>query len=461
MSQEELADRVRAVVYRATGHEAAITSKSISDYERGWYRWPHGDVRAALCQIFQVQTAEELGFRKPKRSNKASVPEAVDLAALGEGRVASSATESLTVPAGRSFLGAEISAHYSEADRVGSSVLLVDPTDELLTVLNRPDRRSLVIAVDGDRRQYVADGRRFLDRAGHRMGPQVVPLANVIDDLTVGIIWATANADSALLADDRELVRSREYVELQAGRPMSQGARDEVPTLNPVASQWLGSLFCSRYIVRNLGQLEGAPFFWTREQRGEEAAAWLLWSHKFEYLRRTSRRFANMRRGFCIPEDQVVASPRYERVMLLLAMSLMEAFGIQVELSAEPEHAEVEGFVLANKAIMANWLGSPGLWCVEASVPQARLTTYRKLAAEVLAESLTAQRTPVERLAALAAHLDVPWAWFRKRCTELAAAGVDDIAHPRGRLLSTRGLNTAIRYVAYIDVLEGDDFARR
>ncbi|WP_165956593.1 hypothetical protein [Kribbella antibiotica] len=279
--------------------------------------------------------------------------------------------------------------------------------------------------------------------------------------MTVGIIWATANADTALLADDAQLVRSQGYVAHHEKSAVSRGVIDEVPTLNPVASQWLGSRFCSRHIARHLNQIEDAPLFWTREQRGEEATAWLLWSHKFDYLRRTSRRFTNMRRGFCIPESEVTASPQYERVMLLLAMALMEAFGIRVELSTQPEHSVVEGFVLADRAIVANWLGSPGLWCVEASAPQSRLITYRRLAGEVVSDSLTSQATPARRLAALASYLDVPWGWFRRRCVELAAVGVDDIAHPRSRLLSTRGLNTAIRYVAYIDVLEGDDFARR
>jgi hypothetical protein len=50
-------------------------------------------------------------------------------------------------------------------------------------------------------------------------------------------------------------------------------------------------------------------------------------------------------------------------------------------------------------------------------------------------------------------YLNMPWAWFRRRCEELAVAGVDDLAQPRSRLLSTQRLNTAIRDVAYIDDL--------
>lgn len=68
---------------------------------------------------------------------------------------------------------------------------------------------------------------------------------------------------------------------------------------------------------------------------------------------------------------------------------------------------------------------------------------------------------PTCRLAAMAGYLNVPWLWFQTRFEELAVAGVDDIARPRRRLLSTRGLNTALRYVAYIDTLEGAELARR
>ncbi|WP_344162655.1 hypothetical protein [Kribbella yunnanensis] len=384
----------------------------------------------------------------------------MDLTALGDERIAQSSSGRLQVPAGRAYRGAEIAAHYSKAGQAGTGMLLVAPTAEMLAGMSRPDRRSLIVAVDQDERHYVADGRRFVERAGRRSGPQAVPLANVVDDLTVGIIWATANADSALLADDAQLARSRAYMVQEEGRSVSRGAVDEVPVLNPVARQWLGSRFCSGHIIRNFHQLGSSPLFWTREQQGEEAASWLLWSHKFEYLRHTSSRFADMRRGFCIPESEVKASPRYERVLLLLAMALMEAFGIRIVLSAEPEHAAVEGFVLARRAVVANWLDSPGLWCVEASASQPRLGVYQRLAGEAIAGTLLNQATPVGRLAALADYLDVPWGWLRRRCGELAATGVDDIAHPRSRLLSTRGLNTVIRYVAYIDVLEGDDRAR-
>jgi transcriptional regulator with XRE-family HTH domain len=462
LSQATLAELVNAEIYRATGRVSAISSKSISDWERGWYSWPSADVRDALCHVLKKSKAAELGFekrrtRRPEQQSAVSVP-ILDL--LGDYRP-SDGISGLSLPAGRSYAGVEVAAHYCEAERAGSSWLMVDPGREVTASLRRPDRRSMVMVVDREQRMYISDGRRFVDRAGPRTGPQPVSSANVIDDLTVGIIWATTNADTALLADDAALAKAQVLLAHHENKTASEAMLTEVPMLGPLPSQWLGSRFCARHITRNLDRLWGRPVFWTRERRGEEAASWLLWAHKYEYLRRTSRWFRGMRRGFCIPEEDVAASPRYERVMLLLAIALMEAFGITVELSVEPEHGDVEGFVLANDAIVANWLGGSGLWYVDASAPAHRRADYREIAGHLAAESLIAQPTSALRLAAMASYLNVPWQWFLRRCEELAVAGIDDIAHPRSRLLSTRGLNTAIRYVAYVDTLEGADLAGR
>jgi hypothetical protein len=51
----------------------------------------------------------------------------------------------------------------------------------------------------------------------------------------------------------------------------------------------------------------------------------------------------------------------------------------------------------------------------------------------------------------MAAYLDIPWTWFATRCRDLAAVGIDGLAHPRSRLLSTDGLMTALRYVANLN----------
>lgn len=459
MSQGKLADLVSAEIYYATGKHAVITAKSISDWECGWYTWPSADVRQALCRVLQKSDAADLGFFYKRHITAPPVQEPVSVLDLMAGRASSVESSTVQLPAGRSYIGVDVAAQYCEVKLPGEGWLMVDPGPD--AVLNRPDRRSLVVVVDGDHRHYVSDGRRFVDRAGRRTGPQPISAAMLLDDLTVGILWAATNTDVALLADDARLTSTQARLAHHTGRRASDVPLSEAPTLSPVAGQWLGSRFCARHITCNLDQLSGSPFFWTKERRGEEAAAWLLWAHKFEYLRRTSRWFPGMRRGFYISRTDVEESPTYERVLLLLAIALMEAFGITVVLSPEPEHAAVEGFVLGHQAIVANWLGGSGLWYVDATAPSSRRSVFREVADLASTGSLVAELTSERRLEAIAGYLEVPWPWFQRRCQELAVAGVDDIADPRSRLLSTRGLSTAIRYVAYINSLEGAGFARR
>jgi hypothetical protein len=129
----------------------------------------------------------------------------------------------------------------------------------------------------------------------------------------------------------------------------------------------------SRAVDRHLPELTTEPFFWSREQRGEEAAAWLLWAHKLKYLQHTSSRYGTVRRGFRVPEHVVRSSARYERVLLLLAMALMEACDIEVQIVPEPDLGVIEGFVLADKLIVVNWLRGTGLWYVDTDAPLVTL----------------------------------------------------------------------------------------
>ena len=70
MSQGRLADLVSAEIYHATGKEALITAKAISDWECGWYTWPSADVRQALCRVLQKAEPADLGFYKRRVSTK-------------------------------------------------------------------------------------------------------------------------------------------------------------------------------------------------------------------------------------------------------------------------------------------------------------------------------------------------------------------------------------------------------
>ncbi|GAA3598575.1 hypothetical protein [Kribbella ginsengisoli] len=459
LSQVALAEQVNTEIYRATGRVAAISSKSISDWERGWYTWPSKDARAALRSIFG-KTDIELGFFKQRVGRAKNRPRQIlspyfpleDLMGAQVGTV-----QPLQFPAGKSFTGVEVVAHHCAAKRAGRDWLVVDPANDVVESLRRPDARSVVVAVDDERRFYVCDGRHFADHADHLAGPHPLPAANVIDDLTIGIIWAVINTDTALLADDGQLEAYRARLAPYDERLRSEARLREVPNLNAVSRRWLGSQFCVRHVARHLDRLTGPALLWSRERSGEEAASWLIWSHRYEYLHRISRRFTGIRHGFCVPESEVAGSPRYERVLLLLATALMEAFGVRVEVSAEPDLGQVEGFVLAEEVIVADSFGDLGLWYVDVGASRSRTAKYRQLSRELAADAVNRQSTAAARLMALAEYLDVPWQWFQARCEELAVAGVDNLAHPRSRLLSTRGLNTAIRYVAYLETLGDAD----
>lgn len=461
MSQASLADQVNAAIYRATGKEVTITAKSISDWERGWYSWPSADVRAALCEVLRVPDPLALGFvfRRTSRSLPEVSPTVLPDLIEGRASLPAGASSVVELPAGRSFAGAELLVHHCLADETGFDWLMIEPSEQVAVSLRRTDRWSAVVTSDADGKYYLSDARRFVRRLGRQPNRQPVASANVIDDFTTGIIWAVVNADAALLADDARLEASQARLVHYVERAASEASLSEIPDLNTIAAQWLGSTFCSRHISRHLGRLSETPFFWTREQRGEEASSWLLWTHKLDYLRYTSKRFVRMRRAFCIPESEVDASPRYERVLLLLAMALMESFGITVELTTDPTMSEVSGFVLADEAIEANWLGGEGIWRVDARPRPQRRSEYREIERRLEAKSLIAGECSAGRLEATADYLGVPWRWFRRRCEELAAAGLDGIAQPRSRHLSTRGLDTAIRYVAHIDAIEGSYLA--
>jgi len=465
MSQAVLAELVNAEIYRATRRESTLTAKSISDWECGWYWWPRAEVRAALCKALGVADAADLGFEKPKR--RAAGPSMAGDSLLGlvaRGRDAQVGDlEVLSVAGGRSFFGAELAVHHCAVEGSGREWVVAEPGAETIGELSRPDRRPVVLASDGDRKRfYVSDGRWFAGRSVRRPSRQLIPAAHVLDDLTVALLWSITNTDQALLADDGNLEKYRARLARYEGQSSSAATLSEVPELNVVSRRWLGSNFCSRHIVRHWDRLAGEPLFWTREQRGEDAVSWLIWSHKFEYLRSTSRRFDGARRGFCIPAHEVESSPLYERVLMLLAAALMEAFEIRVEVTTEPGFGEIEGFVLADDAIVANWLNAPGVWYVDAGVSVSRWSTYREVSGQLAAESVVDHPTAAGRLEGLADYLGIPWGWLRNRCQALALVGVDGIAQPRSRLLSTDGLNTAIRYLAYLDrlgTIEGETLA--
>jgi hypothetical protein len=192
------------------------------------------------------------------------------------------------------------------------------------------------------------------------------------------------------------------------------------------------------------------PSFWTREQRGEEASAWLLFDHKYPYLRATTKTLGSVTtRAFCVPEQVVRESPRYERILLFLAVALMESLGIHAQFTSDTAYEAVEGFVVSpnREAVIANWVRGDGMWHVDVTGRPSLVREYTTVAQDVGDRSIIRGSTSDDRLRALATYLDLPWAWLIGRCGALAQHGVGGLIQPRSRLVSVAGLDTACAYV--------------
>ncbi|MER6160912.1 helix-turn-helix transcriptional regulator [Streptomyces sp. NPDC001868] len=360
------------------------------------------------------------------------------------------------IPGGRSMLGSQLSLQVHPARIEGTRVIVSIPdqrrAEEFLT---RPNRSLLVGAVnaEGVSRFYALDGRSARSKLAKNGGVYEVaaPTAYELDDLTYGILWAVSNYDDALQADDQPLAETRSDLKAYERLSSSAVSREAAPGLNMVAHMWLGSDFCARHILRALPDLPALPAFWTREQRGEEASAWLIFDHKYPYLRETTKALGSTStRAFCIPEEVVRSSPRYERVLLFLAVALMESLGIHAQFTSDPAYESVEGFVVSpdKEAVIANWVRGDGMWHVDVTARSSVVREFTIAARDVDADSLTAAPTAAGRLRALAQYLDLPWSWLIQRCGQLARYGSSGLTQSRSRLVSAAGIDAACAYVA-------------
>jgi hypothetical protein len=357
-------------------------------------------------------------------------------------------------PAGRVFLGATIEAHVHPAVDDGHVLATVPDGYDHDPFLHQP-RRGLVLG-----RTIGEDGPHFfaLDRlharrklrdapAGARL---VFPHAYELDEITLALIWAVANLDESLLADDALLEYSRRGLTGYEALATSAASRDVAPDLTASTHMWLGSAFCAGHILRHAASLQGLPVFWTREQRGEEAATWLLFAHKQQYLLATAEQFPGAVRAFCIPRDAVDSSPTGERTLLLLTIALMESYGIHVVITDASEYTCMPGFVhdRARRAIVANWFGADGIWHVDVTDRRPTLREYSDAADYATAHAVNAGSSPQVRLQAAADYLGLNWARLIRRCQGLADYGTAGIVQPRSRHLSLAGVDRACQYVA-------------
>jgi len=500
MSRQELADAINAVLFERHAQRSGLDENYIGKLERGKYRWPNDRYREAFRTVLGAKTDAEIGFyitrdadvgigeragvhasehhqigalsshiqfahRTIVRETSAKLPDRTEplridtlLAGsaivdwLADGR--HSPQQFLAFPSGRFFAGTTIEARIYPTTDSGHLLAAVPNGHEDDHFLRRP-RRGLVVGITEDRagvRLFGLDTRHARRRQRDRSDEQLPMLTPcLLDDLTLGVLWAVANLDEALLNDDQVLAECQQHMTQFEGLLRSAAGHDLAADLAPVSAMWLGSEFCARHVRRHIREAQQVPAFWTREQRGEEASTWLLFAHKYEYLRRLASQFpdAGMIRTFCIPPDTVTGSSKSERLLLLLATALMESFGIAVQIAAEPEYATVDGFVLdaERRAIVANWVGGDGIWQVDVTTAKPTVREYADASDHARARSAIAAPTSVDRLHGLAVYLDLDWPWLTARCADLAQHGLAVIAEPRSRLLSLAGVDRACRYL--------------
>ncbi|WP_309232008.1 helix-turn-helix domain-containing protein [Micromonospora tarensis] len=363
----------------------------------------------------------------------------------------------LWAPAGRFFPGLAIPAFVHPAVAEDGRVLAAVPAGYCDDRLLRTPRRSLVVGrieTDQGAQLFGLDARHARQRLAQAPPDArlVIPQAYQLDELVLALLWAVANLDEALLADDARIEQAT--AELASYEQMSRSAvsHDLAADVSDVGRMWLGSVFCAGHIHRHAEALTSTPAYWTREQRGEEASTWLLFAHKLRYLDLTAARAGSHRiiRAFCIPRAAVDASPRGERILLLLAVALMESYGIEVVITDEPEYAGTPGFVTDSDrhAVLANWVGAQGIWHVDVSDDHRTVRQYGAAINHASGRSVIAAASPPARLRVLTEYLDLNWETLASRCRDLADQGCAAVVKPRSRHLSTAGIDRACRYLA-------------
>lgn len=363
------------------------------------------------------------------------------------------------LPDGRAMEGAVLRMQFHEASASNGRVITTLTNAPRWLEFSRATSRGLLVGADtsaGQTRFFAMDAREVRRRLANSPDSATVaiPGAYELDDFTYGLLWASASLDDGLQADDQELAASRGELAAYEKLTASAVSREAAPDLGSVSHMWLGSDFCARHILRNLSTLPDLPIFWTREQRGEEACTWLLFDHKFAYLRAVRGATGDQAsvRMFCIPRGAVNGSPRHERILLFLSIALMEATGIHVKVCDDPSYASVEGFVLGGEqAIIANWVRGAGMWHVDTTRRVSILRDFREASGQVDAHSVIEADNPGQRLRALAAYLELDWAYLRSRCRALAQVGTAGLLRPRSRLMSVAGIDAACSYVNDVD----------
>jgi len=460
----------------AKASEQPQRATAVSITRRTFERWdsgalaglPTADVWPILQEMFGFPV-EELFAPAPELLAPERHPQAGDF--LGAAReierrwptshlslaLMSRGTDVWELDGARVFDGTTVAVTFQEVHGRPSGDRQELPRTDSLTAFTRPSRRGLIVGGSFQKsspRLYLLDSTIARGRlATGRSGSLMIPAAHELDDLTYALVWSLLNMDDALLADGESLEAEQENLGAWLNMPRSAASRSGWPGLTAIGSTYLGSKFCAQHIMSRLGDVSDIPAFWSREQSGEEAASWLFFRHKHAYLAQIGERFAGpgsrLARAFCIPEQAVKESEPYERLLLFLALALMELSGITVRVCVEPEYGDVDGFVLipGQRAITATWVRSEALWHVDSTEQRATVSEYADAVAHADAHSIMSGEDPGQRLRALAGYLDLEWPWLVRRCAGLGELGLAGMIRPRSRLLTTNQVDAVIRFV--------------
>jgi hypothetical protein len=126
--------------------------------------------------------------------------------------------------------------------------------------------------------------------------------------------------------------------------------------------------------------------------------------------------------------------------------------GIWVKICADPGYAGTDGFVLVpqDRAVIATWIRAEGIWYAGKTTRVPDLGDFSEVAGHVAAHSVTDDATPAGRLRLLADYLELDWAWLSRRCAGLGRVGCARLIQPHSRLLSTEGVDAALRFAGRI-----------
>ncbi|MEU0990635.1 hypothetical protein [Streptomyces sp. NPDC005953] len=360
------------------------------------------------------------------------------------------------------FDGTSVAVAQYEATRQGDGVVI--GVEDLAHVRSfvRPLRRSLLIAslgAQGGDDLYLLDGAHARQRTALPHVDRVtVPGAYRVDPLTYALVWAGLNIDDSLQADDQALHGEVEELAAGLGGERAGIARSAVPDLSCVGAVWLGSHLCANYVDRFLPRSWPSAQLWVQPQSGEEAAAWLFIRDRHRFLSRLKDQGHGHRSestagqvAFCVPEVAVKGAEPFERVLLLLAMAVMEVHHFRVSLCTEPEYAALDEVVVLprKRAIVANWLPrGDGICHAAVTDDPARVALYEGAIGHARARSAVAAPDAVSRLRLAADYLDLDWAWLTGRCRDLARTGTKALFRPRSRLVDLGAVEQSIAFLA-------------